>query len=547
MFVVGPRRQHPLLAGRGAHLGLGVPVAEDTDHAGVREERRELGGDVPVVDVDRHRPQLEAGQHHLEVLAAVVQIEADVVAGGDAHLVGEGRGERGRPRIERREGQPVRTAHDGLAVGDGVGHELEEVGEVECSCHYAADSAMTGDVASMLLGADGFVPKERYLSQAFFDLEMERLWPRVWQVACREEQVAEPGEFVEYTIGDQSVLVVRTEDGRIVAHHNACLHRGTRSRPAAGSSTRTTSAAGTTRGVTRSTGVWSRWSTRRVRLHPRGSEPESRAGRVLGRVRVREPRPRRGAARRVPPPASRPARGVPPRADAVPRLPEHDPAANWKVVVDAFNEAYHVQGTHPQMLPWTDDVTIAYEQLGNHAHYGRLPEARRELRPSPRLGLQPGEYDEGEILAGLVGGLGRLFLADELAIVEELRAAPRQPGTTLLQEYQSRRRDLLAARGLDVSGLSLDQMTSADDVFCFPNLVGPIYPGSAILFRVRPNGLDPDSSIKDTWMLEWPRRDAEGDAERRSGSRGSIPTGPRRTGARSRTRTTRTCSRCRPA
>ena len=29
-------------------------------------------------------------------------------------------------------------------------------------------------------------------------------------------------------------------------------------------------------------------------------------------------------------------------------------------------------------------------------------------------------------------------------------------------------------------------MTSADDVFWFPNLVGPIYPGSAILFRVRP-------------------------------------------------------------
>jgi hypothetical protein len=48
-------------------------------------------------------------------------------------------------------------------------------------------------------------------------------------------------------------------------------------------------------------------------------------------------------------------------------------------------------------------------------------------------------------------------------------------------------------------------MTSADDVYCFPNVVGPIYPGSAILFRVRPNGLDPESTIKDTWVLEWPR------------------------------------------
>jgi hypothetical protein len=180
--------------------------------------------------------------------------------------------------------------------------------------------------------------------------------------------------------------------------------------------------------------------------------------------------------------------------------------ANWKAVVDAFNEAYHVQGTHPQVLPWTDDVAIAYEQLGIHSHYGRLPEARRQLRPSPRLGLSPGEYDEGEILTGLVAGLGRLFLKDELAIVEELRAEPPDPGGEgLLVRFQRRRRDLLASRGLDVSALSLDQMTSADDVFCFPNVVGPVYPGSAIVFRVRPNGLDPDSAIKDIWTLEWPR------------------------------------------
>ena len=61
--------------------------------------------------------------------------------------------------------------------------------------------------------------------------------------------------------------------------------------------------------------------------------------------------------------------------------------ANWKVVIDAFNEGYHVQGTHPQILAWTDDVSMEYEQFDTHAHYGRLPSARRQLRPSPRLGL----------------------------------------------------------------------------------------------------------------------------------------------------------------
>ena len=54
---------------------------------------------------------------------------------------------------------------------------------------------------------------------------------------------------------------------------------------------------------------------------------------------------------------------------------------------------------------------------------------------------QPGDYDEGEILAGLVGGLGRLFLKDELAIVEELRSSPPDPPETLLHEFQKRRRD----------------------------------------------------------------------------------------------------------
>jgi ring hydroxylating enzyme alpha subunit len=63
---------------------------------------------------------------------------------------------------------------------------------------------------------------------------------------------------------------------------------------------------------------------------------------------------------------------------------------------------------------------------------------------------------------------------------------------------------LLAERGLDVSGFSPERMTSAEDVFCFPNVVGPIYPGSAILFRARPCGLDPDRAIHETWVLEWP-------------------------------------------
>ena len=65
-------------------------------------------------------------------------------------------------------------------------------------------------------------PGTRYTSREFFDLEMERLWPHVWQAACREEEIPNTGDFLEYTIGDQSILVVRSEDDDIRAFFN-CL------------------------------------------------------------------------------------------------------------------------------------------------------------------------------------------------------------------------------------------------------------------------------------------------------------------------------------
>jgi hypothetical protein len=55
------------------------------------------------------------------------------------------------------------------------------------------------------------VPKEQYFDPDFYDLECERLWPRVWQMACRLEQIPNSGDAVEYEILDQSVIVVRTE------------------------------------------------------------------------------------------------------------------------------------------------------------------------------------------------------------------------------------------------------------------------------------------------------------------------------------------------
>jgi len=362
---------------------------------------------------------------------------------------------------------------------------------------------------TLLVGEDGLIPKERYVSREFLDLEMERVWSRVWQVAGREEELPAAGDYLEYTIGDQSILVVRTETGALRAFHNTCLHRGTRLAEGCGHFS--------DGAIQCPYHAW-RYALdgRLIEIVDRHEFPDLPEGLALADVRVD-------------------AWGgfvfVNLDADAEPLLDFLDPLptllapyhleqlrfraylttalpANWKVVVDAFNEGYHVQGTHPQILPWTDDVSIEYEQFATHAHYGRLPSARRVLRPSPRLGIPDEEVDEGAILAGLVEGLGGAFLKEERAAVEELRAAD-LPRGELLGAYQRRRLELLAARGFDVSGIDAEQTTSADDVYCFPNLVGPIYPGSAILFRVRPDGLDPDRTVKDTWVLEWPRPDRE--------------------------------------
>lgn len=70
------------------------------------------------------------------------------------------------------------------------------------------------------------VPKQRYYDAAFFELEKERLWPRVWQMACRLEEIPNVGDAVEYEILDESVIVVRTSATEVRAFQNACRHRG---------------------------------------------------------------------------------------------------------------------------------------------------------------------------------------------------------------------------------------------------------------------------------------------------------------------------------
>ncbi|MFP6816609.1 MAG: Rieske (2Fe-2S) protein, partial [Pseudomonadales bacterium] len=71
-----------------------------------------------------------------------------------------------------------------------------------------------------------FVPVSRYTSREFYDLEVEKVWKRVWQMACHEDDLPEVGDFVPYDIAGLSFLIVRTATDEIKAYYNACLHRG---------------------------------------------------------------------------------------------------------------------------------------------------------------------------------------------------------------------------------------------------------------------------------------------------------------------------------
>ena len=46
------------------------------------------------------------------------------------------------------------------------------------------------------------VPKQRYYDQEFFDLEAEMLWPRVWQMACRLEEIPDPFDFARISLSE---------------------------------------------------------------------------------------------------------------------------------------------------------------------------------------------------------------------------------------------------------------------------------------------------------------------------------------------------------
>ena len=70
------------------------------------------------------------------------------------------------------------------------------------------------------------LPKESYFSTECFADELERIFRRDWVLAARAESIPGAGDYLELELVGESLLLVRGADQKIRAFHNVCRHRG---------------------------------------------------------------------------------------------------------------------------------------------------------------------------------------------------------------------------------------------------------------------------------------------------------------------------------
>lgn len=81
------------------------------------------------------------------------------------------------------------------------------------------------------------VPTEPYISEEYFALERDRIFRRTWLNVGRVEEIPNAGDFLarEIAICSASVLIIRGSDGIVRGFHNVCSHRGNTLVPGKGS------------------------------------------------------------------------------------------------------------------------------------------------------------------------------------------------------------------------------------------------------------------------------------------------------------------------
>jgi Rieske 2Fe-2S family protein len=71
------------------------------------------------------------------------------------------------------------------------------------------------------------LPGEFYSDEIVYRAELDCVWRRDWLFVGHTCEIPEPGDYVTFAIGDDSLIVIRGDDEAIHALWNVCRHRGT--------------------------------------------------------------------------------------------------------------------------------------------------------------------------------------------------------------------------------------------------------------------------------------------------------------------------------
>jgi phenylpropionate dioxygenase-like ring-hydroxylating dioxygenase large terminal subunit len=322
---------------------------------------------------------------------------------------------------------------------------------------------------------------DRYISAAYHDQEMARLWSRVWQFACREEHIPEVGDYTIYEIGSDSYIVIRSHAGNLKCFVNACLHRGRQLKQYDGNCSELRcpfhgfawSTSGTLKDVPAS------WDFPQI-VASEFALPEAKVATWAGFVFI-NPDPNAAAFEEFL--GDLPAHFE--RWNLTDRYVQTHVSkiirANWKISQEAFCEAFHISATHPQALPYLGDTN---SQVDVWDTFARVITAGGT--PSPLLDWAPEEAD---------------ILRHMLDIREDMDLPWSVQGTTARRTAADSARE----RWRPMVGDLVDTWSDAEfidnlDYTLFPNF-HPWGAFNRIVYRFRPNGNDHRSSIMEVLLL----------------------------------------------
>ena len=83
---------------------------------------------------------------------------------------------------------------------------------------------LTKSLSTPLEEARG-LPPQAYLSEEFYELELEYLFRRDWVCIGREQEAENPGDYFTIELASEPLLIVRDTDNRLRALSNVCRHR----------------------------------------------------------------------------------------------------------------------------------------------------------------------------------------------------------------------------------------------------------------------------------------------------------------------------------